>query len=144
MPESKPILIVEDDRVDVLVLKRVLKDLHVMNELACTVNGEDALAHLRTRDSKMPCLILLDLNMPKMNGFEFLTALRGDDTIKDIPVVVVTTSAEPQDTARSFELGAVAYVVKCCDYREFREKLKVISPYTASAPSPAKLEMVPR
>jgi len=143
MAESKPILIVEDDRVDVLVLKRALRDLHVTNELACAANGEEALAYLQDKGKETPCLILLDLNMPRMNGFEFLTALRADDAANNIPVIVVTTSAEPQDVTRSAELGAIAYVVKACDYREFREKLRVIAPYVACAQPPGELEMVP-
>ena len=122
MPERKPILIVEDDRVDVLILKRVLKDLHVTNKLVCVANGEEAIEYLRGQDSETACLILLDLNMPRMNGFEFLTILRADEAMKDIPVVVVTTSGESRDLARSFELGAAAYVVKCCDYGEFERR----------------------
>lgn len=142
MPGRKPILIVEDDRVDVLILKRVLKDLNVTNALVCVANGEEAIGYLRGKDSETACLILLDLNMPRMNGFEFLTILRADEALKDIPVVVVTTSGEPQDMARSFELGAAAYIVKCCDYGEFREKVKVVAPFLASVGSPASLEPV--
>jgi CheY-like chemotaxis protein len=139
MPKPKPIQVVEDDSVDVMILRRVLKDLHAPNELACAANGEEALAYLRDEDNERPCVILLDLNMPRMNGFEFLRIMRADEAMKDIPVVVVTTSGEPQDITMSYELGAVAYIVKCCDYGEFREKIKTVEPYFVDVPLPAGL-----
>jgi CheY-like chemotaxis protein len=143
MLNSKPILLVEDDYVDVMTVRRVFQDLHVTNELVWTANGEDALAHLRDKGKETPCVILLDLNMPRMNGVEFLQIVKADEALKDIPVVVVTTSGEQQDLTRSAELGAATYVIKCFEYREFREKIKTIESYFAPAQPPERLEPVP-
>jgi len=117
-------LLVEDDNVDVMIVKRALKDLKVTNPLVNTVNGEEALKHLRGEDNNKPCLILLDLNMPKMNGIEFLEVVKTDDSLKRIPVVVLTTSEEQQDMAESFRLGAVGYIVKAVDYKKFVEVIR--------------------
>lgn len=143
MLNSKPILLVEDDCVDVMAVQRVLKDFDTRNPLVYAANGEEALAYLMDRDHERPCVILLDLNMPKMNGLDFLKALRGDERLKDIPAVVVSTSAERQDVTRSFELGAAAYIVKCFSYHEFREKMKAIEPYFVTAELSERLEPAP-
>ena len=140
MPDSKPILLVEDDRLDVMAVRRVLRELHVSNELVHAEDGSEALAYLRGGHSQMPCVILLDINMPKMNGFEFLEALRIDDALKHIPVVMVSTSPERQDIARSFELGATAYIVKCPEYTEFREDMRIIGDYVTEAGPPEGLK----
>ena len=126
---SSEILLVEDDCVDAAIVRRSLRDLAVTNEFVHVTDGDQALAYLRGRDGEMSCVILLDLNMPKMNGLEFLQTIKADDVMKDIPVVVVTTSDERQDRATSFELGAAAYVVKCIDYGEFRQNMRVIEQY---------------
>lgn len=140
MLNSKPILLVEDDCVDVMAVQRVLKDFDAYNPLVHAANGEEALAYLRGTGSEMPCVILMDLNMPKMNGLEFLTVLRADERLKGIPVVVVSTSAEKVDMARSFEFGAAAYIVKCFSYHEFRERMKAIQPYFVTVHPPERLE----
>jgi CheY-like chemotaxis protein len=140
MLNSKPILLVEDDCVDVMAVQRVLKDLDVCNELVYAANGEEALAYLRDKDHELPCVILLDLNMPKMNGLEFLGALRANETLKDIPAVVVSTSAEKQDMARSLEFGAAGYIIKCFSYHEFRERMKAVQPYFVTVRPPERLE----
>jgi CheY-like chemotaxis protein len=141
MSESRPILLVEDDYVDTMAVKRVLKELNTANDLVCALNGEEALAYLRGKGNKMPCLILLDLNMPKMNGMEFLRAVKADDTLKTVPVIVLTTSNEEQDMTRSFELGAAAYIVKAFGYRDFRERIRTIETYLAPDRPPERVEM---
>ena len=144
MPNSRPILLVEDDCVDMMAAQRALKDLQVQNPLAYVGNGEEALAYLRGPGHETPCVILLDLNMPKLNGIEFLRIIKADETLKAIPVVVVTTSVEKQDVAETFRLGTAAYIVKCFDYGEFREGMRAIEPYLTGArpaerPEPALL-----
>ncbi|MHC4538618.1 MAG: response regulator [Planctomycetota bacterium] len=76
-----------------------------------------------------PCVILLDLNMPKMSGTEFLRIVKADDTLKTIPVIVFTTSSTEQDIAESFELGAAGYMVKSIDYGKFIDTIKTIDLY---------------
>ena len=129
MRSSKPILLVEDDRVDTMTVRRALKDLKVTNQLICTTNGEEALEYLRDESKKKPCVILLDLNMPKMNGIEFLKIAKADDELKKIPVIVLTTSREEQDVVESFNLSVAGYIVKPTDYKKFVEAIRVVELY---------------
>jgi len=129
MRSFKPILLVEDDNVDVMTVKRALKDLKINNPLVSTANGEEALEYLKNNGNKKPCIILLDLNMPKMNGIEFLKIAKADDTLKKIPVVVLTTSSQQQDIIESFKLSVAGYIVKSVDYTEFTEAISTINLY---------------
>jgi CheY-like chemotaxis protein len=129
MKSDKPILLVEDDRVDAMTVQRALKDLKVMNRLDIAGDGEEALAFLRDPANERPCLILLDLNMPRMNGIEFLEVIKQDEVLKRIPVVVLTTSAEEQDKLDSFSLGVAGYMVKPVDYGQFVEVVRTIDLY---------------
>lgn len=129
MRSSKPILLVEDDRVDTMTVRRALKDLKVTNQLICTTNGEEALDYLRNESNKKPCVILLDLNMPKMNGIEFLKIAKGEEELKKIPVVVLTTSREEQDVTESFNLSVAGYMVKAVDYKKLTETIRTIDLY---------------
>jgi CheY-like chemotaxis protein len=129
MRNSKPILLVEDDSVDAMTVKRALKDLNVANLLVHTLNGEEALNHLRAKGNGKPCVILLDLNMPKMNGVELLKIVKADGVLKSIPVVVLTTSQEEQDVVESFKLSAAGYIVKPVDYKKFVEAMRTIDIY---------------
>jgi len=129
MRSSKPILLVEDDSVDAMTVKRALKDLKVKNQLVHTINGEEALNYLRGEDNIKPCVILLDLNMPRMNGIEFLKIAKADDSLKMIPVIVLTTSREEQDRIESFDLNAAGYIVKPTDYKKFVETIRTIDLY---------------
>ncbi len=129
MRNSKPILLVEDDTVDVMTVKRALKDLQVMSDLVPTGDGEEALAYLRDDGNAKPCVILLDLNMPKMNGTEFMKIVKADEALRKIPIIVLTTSNSEQDISKSFELGAAGYMVKSVDYKKFMEIIKTIDLY---------------
>ena len=129
MRNSKPILLVEDDSVDTMSVRRVLNELEVPNKLVCKVNGKEALEHLGAASNEKPCIILLDLNMPKMNGFEFLKIVKADDSLKKVPVVVLTTSGDKTDILESFKLGVAGYVVKPINYKEFVEKIRAINFY---------------
>ena len=129
MRNSKPILLVEDDSVDTMTVKRALGDLKIKNALICTVNGEEALEYLEDLTCKAPCVILLDLNMPKMNGFELLRTIKADKELRKIPVIVLTTSKEKQEIQESFELGAAGYMVKPVGYERFVETIRVIDLY---------------
>jgi len=129
MRSSKPILLIEDDNVDVMTVERVFRDLKIANQLVSTSNGEQALEYLRTNDNKKPCVILLDLNMPKMNGTEFLKIVKTDEALKKIPVVVLTTSSQQRDVVESFKLGAAGYMVKSVDYGKFVETIRTFNLY---------------
>ena len=129
MQNLKPVLLVEDDRVDTMTVERAFKDLKVANQLVHTANGEEALEYLRNQNNKRPCVILLDLNMPKMNGVEFLKIVKADESLMKIPVVVLTTSQEEQDVFESFKFGVAGYIVKPVDYKKFVEAIKIINLY---------------
>ena len=126
---NKPILLVEDDQVDTMTVIRALKEIHVTNRLVHLENGEEAVSYLRDPESEKPCIILLDLNMPIMNGIEFLQVVKRDDHLKRIPVVVLTTSEEQQDKVNSFNLGVAGYMAKPVDYRQFVEVMRSIDAY---------------
>lgn len=129
MRSSKPILLVEDDNVDAMTVTRALKEINVTNRLDITNNGEEALAFLRNPEHEKPGIILLDLNMPKMNGIEFLQVAKNDTDLKKIPVVVLTTSKEEQDKVDSFNLGVAGYMIKPVDYLQFVEVVRTIDLY---------------
>jgi CheY-like chemotaxis protein len=126
---NKPILLIEDDQVDMMRVTRALKEIHVTNQIVHRENGEDALNYLRDENSDKPCLILLDLNMPIMNGIEFLRAVKKDEGLRRIPVVVLTTSDDQQDKLNSFNFGVAGYVTKPVDYRQFVEVMRSIDAY---------------
>jgi CheY-like chemotaxis protein len=129
MRNSKPILLVEDDSVDVMTVKRAFKELNVANELVSAGDGEQALDYLRHHAETKPCIILLDLNMPRMGGIEFLKIAKANESLKSIPIIVLTTSNTEQDVTRSFELGAAGYMVKAVDYSRFLDSIKTINSY---------------
>lgn len=126
---NKPILLVEDDHVDVMTILRALKEIHVVNPVVSMENGEAALDYLRDPSKERPCIILLDLNMPIMNGIEFLQMIKHDADLKRIPVIVLTTSEEQQDKVHSFDLGVAGYMAKPVDYRRFVEMMRSIDLY---------------
>jgi len=123
------IMLVEDDMVDVMTVKRALKDINVANHLIVASDGEEALTYLGDERNKRPEIILLDLNMPRMNGIEFLKAAKKNGVLKNIPVVVLTTSGDDQDKVDSFNLGVAGYMVKPVDYARFVEVMKTINRY---------------
>jgi CheY-like chemotaxis protein len=129
MRNRKPILLAEDDMVDTMTIQRAFKDVKVVNKLVTTTNGEEALAYLKDPDNEQPCLILLDLNMPKMDGIEFLRIIKADPVLRRIPVVALTTSTEEQDVVESFQLGVAGYMVKPVDYKKFVEAVRAIDLY---------------
>lgn len=129
LKSKKPILLVEDDVVDRMTVERALKEIRVTNKLVMVENGEEALDHLRDPSNENPGIILLDLNMPKMNGIEFLKVAKQDPAIKGIPVIVLTTSRDERDRVESFNLGIAGYMLKPVDYVQFVEVVKTIDLY---------------
>jgi CheY-like chemotaxis protein len=129
MKNNRSILLVEDDVVDMMSVKRALKDIKVTNPLVHVENGEEALEYLRSHENEQPAIILLDLNMPKMNGHEFLNIMKKDDSLKRIPVIVLTTSQGELDKVQSFDLGVAGYMIKPVDYQQFVEVMRTIRLY---------------
>lgn len=133
MKENEHILLVEDDLVDAMTVKRAFKELNIPNPIVHLSNGEEALAYLRDNKEPMPGIILLDLNMPRMNGIEFLEMLKNEEQFKSIPVIILTTSTEHKDRQSSFQKSAAGYMVKPVNYRDFIEMMKTISDYWTSS-----------
>ena len=106
------ILLIEDDTLDQMEVKRTLERKNILHNLRIARNGEDALTVLQDSNSPTPDVILLDLNMPKMNGFEFLTNLRTDDRLRDVKVFVLSTSDEGDDKLNAQKLGISGYITK--------------------------------
>ena len=129
MRNSMPILLVEDDDVDAMTTQRALDKVKVTNALIHKIDGEEGLEYLRNGGNQKPCVILLDLNMPRMNGFEFLKIAKADAMLRKIPVVVLTTSDSDEGIVESYDLGVAGYIVKPVSYQQFAEAVKTIDMY---------------
>lgn len=128
MLAEKPILLLEDDIVDVMTIKRAIKQLSITNELIVKENGEEGLDYL-THCAELPGLIFLDLNMPKMNGIEFLGAIKPNKKWAQIPIVVLTTSKNEDDKLATFSKGISGYMIKPVDYAQFKDMIETIKRY---------------
>ena len=124
------ILLIEDNLGDIRLTKEALKDSKLKNNLSVTTNGVDALAFLRGQDqytgAPRPGIILLDLNLPKMDGREVLAEIKDDDKLKRIPVVILTTSEDEKDVFTTYDLHANCYITKPVDLDRFVEIVKTI------------------
>ena len=129
MKSRSPILLVEDDLVDAMTVKRAFSDSKIENELIHAKNGEQALEILLEPNRETPCMIMVDLNMPRMNGVEFLKERSNHDQLKLIPTVVLTTSNNNTDKRACYELGISGYFVKPIDYQEFLEIVRTLDKY---------------
>jgi CheY-like chemotaxis protein len=129
------ILLVEDDEVDVMNAKRAFKKYNISNPLYVAENGLKALAMLRSPNGCPPQipesrrLILLDLNMPKMNGLEFLHEIRRDEKLKRTPVIVLTTSDEDKDRIEAYNLNVAGYILKPVTFGNFAEVMVALNKY---------------
>lgn len=124
------ILLVEDDRVDRMNVERALKESRVSNPIYTAVHGEDALEKLRGGEVPLHrLLVLLDLNMPKMNGIEFLQEIRKDDDLRHLPVVILTTSDSERDRIEAYELNVAGYIVKPVTFMSFVDAMATLNKY---------------
>jgi CheY-like chemotaxis protein len=127
------VLLVEDDPGDVLMTREAFADNKVANTLHVVTNGVSAMEFLHKRgehvEAPTPDLMLLDLNLPRMDGREVLAAVKGDPRLRQIPVVVLTTSDAEEDVLRSYELHANAYVTKPVDFDRFIEVVRQIDEF---------------
>jgi CheY-like chemotaxis protein len=131
-PRPLNILLVEDDEVDVMNVKRAFEKAHIANPLFVANNGLEALQKLRSGDiPNHRRLILLDLNMPKMNGIEFLRELRKDPELCSLPVVVLTTSRMDRDKIESYRLNVAGYLLKPVTFATFCELMVTLNKYWA-------------
>lgn len=124
------ILLVEDNPGDVRLTREALHDAKVRNNMMVASDGVEALAYLRQEgqyaNTTRPDMILLDLNLPRVNGFEVLDVIKEDADLKRIPVIILTTSQAEQDIIRSYDLYANAYVTKPVDLEQFIRVIKAI------------------
>jgi two-component system, chemotaxis family, response regulator Rcp1 len=127
------ILLIEDNPADVRLTREALKEAKVLNTLHIAEDGMEALGFLRKQGqfagSSTPDLILLDLNLPKKDGREVLAEIKQDESLKRIPVVVLTTSRGEEDIVRSYDLHANAYVTKPVDLKHFLEVIRTIEQF---------------
>jgi len=144
----KRILLVEDDPKDVELTMTGLDEYHLANEVIVARDGEEALDYLYRRgkhESRAignPAVMLLDLKLPKVNGFEVLEQVRADENLKMIPVVVLTSSHEERDLVQSYKLGVNAYVVKPVDFHQFVNAVKELGAFWAviNEPPPGSIK----
>ncbi len=131
--EPIDVLLVEDDPGDTLMIREAFEDNKVQNTLACVTDGVEAMQYLRREgryaDAPRPDLVLLDLNLPKMDGRDVLKQIKGDGELATIPVVVLTTSQAEEDVLRSYRLHANAYVTKPVDFDRFIEVVRQIDEF---------------
>ena len=132
MAALKRILLVEDNERDVELTLAALEEYNLANEVIVARDGAEALDYLYQRGKYsdrvegLPAVVLLDLNMPKVDGMEVLQRMKLDPVLKQVPVVMVTSSRVEQDLVRSYELGVNAYVVKPVDFQKFIESIRQI------------------
>jgi DNA-binding NarL/FixJ family response regulator len=134
--ESRPLLLVEDDDVDVMCIRRALAELRSETPLAISRTGEEGLTYLRDSKNPRPFLILLDINMPRMNGHEFLEELRQDPSLGSLPVVVLSSSEHEEDKGKMYRRGITGYLVKPQSAAEYMDMFRTLAQYWAIIAKP--------
>jgi CheY-like chemotaxis protein len=131
-----PILLVEDNQDDIVITKRAFAKGRILNILYVVQNGEDAIDFLRKegkfKDAPTPTLVLLDLNMPKVTGFDVLEQIKGDKQLKSIPIVVLTSSERDKDIEEAYKRGCNSYIVKPVNFENFIKTVVEIKEYWLS------------
>ena len=122
------IMLIEDDIIEIMKLNRAFSTLKLRHKIIEANNGEEALKLLLEKDN-LPDLILLDLNMPRMNGIEFLSILKSDDNLKYIPTIILTTSSNNRDLLKCFEIGVSGYILKPLKYEDYVTKIQRVLQY---------------
>jgi CheY-like chemotaxis protein len=135
--QTKPmeILLIEDNEDDILLEQEALADAKLVNLMHVVRDGEEALAFLRHegkyRGAQTPGLILLDINMPRKNGFEVLNEIKKDPALMHIPVVMLTTSDSESDIVKSYATGACSFITKPMNFEKFRDVVNQFAIYWA-------------
>jgi CheY-like chemotaxis protein len=131
------ILIVEDDRGHAVLIEKNLRRAHIANKIVTVDDGQKAVDFLfkngeyRNDRNAAPLLILLDLNLPVLDGYQVLTIVKNDAHTRNIPVIVLTTTDNPHEVARCYELGCNAYVTKPVEYTQFCEAIRTLGLFFA-------------
>ncbi|AXO80432.1 response regulator [Olleya aquimaris] len=128
MQKKLKILLIEDDMIEKMKLNRTTSALQLDHEIIEANNGEEALQLLENKDN-LPDIILLDLNMPKINGIEFLGILKKDDVLKYIPTIILTTSNNQKDLLECYKIGVAGYVIKPLKYEDYVSKIEKLLAY---------------
>lgn len=128
MIKSLNILLIEDDAIEVMKLKRVITSLQLHHKITEACNGEEALKLLE-QNKIQPDIILLDLNMPKISGIEFLTVLKKNNKLNCIPTIILTTSSYSKDILKCFENAISGYIIKPLKYEDYVLKIEKILAY---------------
>lgn len=137
MHQIRTILLVEDSHADAEMTIDALHEANLANPIVHVEDGADALDYLHQRnafadrDAGAPAVVLLDIQMPRMNGLEVLREIRSDAELRHIPVVILTSSREERDVARSWDLGVNAYVVKPVDAQQFFDAVRTLGQFWA-------------
>ena len=133
----RPILLVEDSLADAELAMDALKDANLFNPIVHLEDGVDCLDYLHSRGAFAgqgmvePAVVLLDIKMPRMNGLDVLTQMRNDERLRQVPVVILSSSREESDLARSWDLGVNAYVIKPVDVDQFFEAVRTLGQFWA-------------
>jgi two-component system, response regulator len=141
MNSSPTIMLVDDSPDDVALTLRAFKKNNITNKVVVAADGEEALRYLLPDDDSsnpVPDLVLLDINLPKINGLEVLRRLRQDERTRYLPVVVLTTSNEERDIVETYDLGANSFVRKPVVFGDFLEAVRVLGMYWLLVNQPAK------
>ena len=128
MQQKLNVLLIEDDMIEIMKLNRTISTLNLDHNIIEANNGEDALKILEKKDN-LPDIILLDLNMPKINGIEFLSILKNDDLLKYIPTIILTTSNNQKDLLECYIIGVAGYVIKPLKYEDYVSKIEKLLAY---------------
>ncbi|MFI1773294.1 response regulator [Thalassobellus citreus] len=128
MTHALNILLIEDDMIEIMKFNRTISSLKLNHKIIEANNGEDALAILEKKE-ELPDIILLDLNMPKIDGIEFLKILKADKALKFIPTIVLTTSNNQKDLLECYEIGIAGYVLKPLKYEDYVSKIEKLLAY---------------
>jgi CheY-like chemotaxis protein len=122
------ILLIEDDTIEVMKFNRVLSNLSLQHAIQEANNGEEALEILND-NTKRPDIIVLDLNMPKLNGLEFLSILKKDNVLKYIPAIILTTSNNQKDLLECYKIGIAGYILKPLKYEDYIDRIEKLLAY---------------
>ena len=128
MTRALNILLIEDDEIEVMKFNRVLSTLKTAHKIVEANNGEEAITILKEKEI-VPDLIVLDLNMPKINGIEFLSILKADEYLKYIPAVILTTSSNSSDLLECYKIGIAGYLLKPLKYDQYVDRVTKLVEY---------------